>query len=84
MTRQQKLIARFCKQPADFTWEELVRLLRVLGYQEVPGGKTGGSRRRFVHEAAGIISVHKPHPRNVVKRYVMAQVYQQLSDGGLI
>jgi predicted RNA binding protein YcfA (HicA-like mRNA interferase family) len=84
MTRQKKLIARFCRQPADFTWEELVRLLRALGYQEVPTGKTGGSRRRFVHEAAGIISLHKPHPKNVVKQYVMAQVHQQLNEEGLL
>jgi hypothetical protein len=35
MTRQKKLIARFCRQPADFTWEELVRLLRALGYQQL-------------------------------------------------
>ena len=84
MTRQQKLIARFCSQSADFTWEELVRLLRALGYQEVPAGKTGGSRRRFVHETAGIISLHKPHPSNVVKRYVMSRVHRQLNEEGLL
>ena len=46
MSRKDKLIDRFKSQPKDFTWDELVRLLGYLGYDEATGGKTGGSRRR--------------------------------------
>ena len=62
MTRRGKLMARFKAKPKDFTWDELVRLLEGLGYREVAPGKTGGSRRRFVHETAPVITLHKPHP----------------------
>jgi hypothetical protein len=51
MGRRDKLIARFKGRPKDFTWDELVRLLEGFGYREVATGRTGGSRRRFVHAA---------------------------------
>jgi len=84
MSRRDKLIDRFKQQPSDFTWQELHRLLITLGYQEIPRGKTGGSRRGFVHPSAGLVSLHKPHPGNVVKRYVIAQLLRQLREEGLI
>ena len=62
MTRRDKPIARFKRRPRDFTWDELVRLLEGLCYREVETGKTGGSRRRFIHPAEPLIALHKPHP----------------------
>ena len=84
MSRIDKLIARFREQPSDFTWDELVRLLEALDYLQVPPGSTGGSRRRFVHASAPTISLHKPHPGNVVKRYAMAAVMRLLKEEGLV
>lgn len=84
MTRKDKLIARLKARPRDFTWEELVRLLEGLGYREQKGGKTGGSRRRFSHATAPIISLHKPHPDNIVKMYVIDEVTRVLTEEGLI
>ena len=71
MTRRDKLVARFRRRPKDLTWDELVRLLEALGYTETRTGKTGGSRRRFVHPTAPAIALHKPHPGNIVKTYVI-------------
>ena len=84
MGRREKLIARFKSRPRDFTWEELVRLLRMLGYAEAPQGRTGGSRRRFVRPAGPAIALHKPHPGNIVKRYVVHEVLRVLTDEGMI
>lgn len=84
MTRRDKLIARFKSKPKDFGWDELVRLLEGLGYAEAPTGKTGGSRRRFVHESAPVIALHKPHPGNIVKAYVIEDVLRVLTEEGLI
>lgn len=84
MSRRDKLIARLKGRPKDFTWDELVRLLEGLGYAEVRGGKTGGSRRRFVHASAPIITLHKPHPGNVVKMYVVDELLRVLVEEGLI
>jgi len=84
MSRRDKLIARLKGSPKDFTWDELVRLLEGLGYAEVRTGKTGGSRRRFIHSSAPIIALHKPHPGNVVKMYVVDELLRVLSEEGLI
>lgn len=84
MTRKDKLVARLKSRPRDFTWDELARLLASLGYRESKTGKTGGSRRRFIHESAAAISLHKPHPGNIVKIYAVDEVMRVLTDEGLI
>lgn len=84
MSRRDKLVARLRARPKDFTWEELVRLLEGLGYSEAATGRTGGSRRRFVHATAPTIALHKPHPGNIVKAYVIEDVVRLLTEEGLI
>ncbi len=84
MSRKAKLIARFRTQPRDFTWDELVRLLRYLGYEEIAAGKTGGSRRRFEDESGHPIYLHKPHPGNIVKKYVINGLIEELKHEGKI
>ncbi len=84
MARRDKLIRRFRGRPGDFTWEELVRLLEGVGYVESRSGRIGGSRRRFVHPDAPAISLHKPHPGNIVKRYVIDDVLRLLNEERLI
>jgi predicted RNA binding protein YcfA (HicA-like mRNA interferase family) len=84
MTRRDKLVARLKSRPKDFTWDELVKLLEGLGYAEAAKGKTGGSRRRFIHASAPTIALHKPHPGNIVKMYVIDDVLRVLTEGGLI
>lgn len=84
MGRREKLVARLKGRPKDFTWDELVRLLEGLGYVEAATGKTGGSRRRFIHETAPIIALHKPHPGNIVKMYVIDNVLRILIEEDLI
>ncbi len=46
--------------------------------------KTGGSRRRFVHATAPMVNLHKPHPTNVLKMYVIDEVLRMLVEEGLI
>jgi len=84
MSKKEKLIARLRQKPPDFTWRELVRLLHALGYAEVAGGKTGGSRRKFVHASAPTITLHKPHPHNTLKHYQVKQVLALLEKERLI
>lgn len=78
MSQIQKSIDKLKSRPKDFTWEELVRILRHFGYTELKAGKTGGSRRKFTHASGEVISIHKPHPGNIVKRYVLEMVIQKL------
>lgn len=62
----------------------MVRLLEIVGYVEVKAGKTGGSRRRFVHANGRVLTLHKPHPGNIVKRYVMDDVLRLLIEDGAL
>ena len=78
MSRIEKLIERFYSIPKDFTWDELVNVLSYFGYVEIRGGKTGGSRRKFTNEKKTIISLHKPHPGNIIKEYALKQVIDQI------
>ncbi|WPV00054.1 type II toxin-antitoxin system HicA family toxin [Mucilaginibacter sp. cycad4] len=82
MSRHEKLIIRLLSVPKDFTWDELVKVLNSFGYEELKGGKTGGSRRRFVDENKNIITLHKPHPANIVKGYAIKEIIEHLKVKG--
>lgn len=84
MSRQEKLISRLLSIPKDLTWEELSKVLAFYGYEEFTGGKTGGSRRRFVDSNKNIITLHKPHPANIVKQYAIREVISHLKANGHI
>ena len=84
MSRKEKLILRLQQRPKDFTWVELRSLLKFFGYREAKTGRTGGSRRRFVHPSAVTITLHKPHPQNVLKRYAIDQVLDVLRQEDML
>ncbi len=84
MSKREKLIQRFLALPRDFTWQELVTLLEGFGYQQSVGGKSGGSRVKFLHEDRPPIILHKPHSTPVLKRYQMEQIMMVLRGEGLI
>jgi predicted RNA binding protein YcfA (HicA-like mRNA interferase family) len=79
MSKIEKLIEKFKSNPTNFTWFELVKILNHLGYfEKTTKGKTGGSRVKFVNEETDIINLHKPHPSNIVKQYVIKQIIEKL------
>jgi len=80
MGRKDKLLAKLQQRPRDFTWDELAALLNSLGYKQAKPGKTGGSRRRFVHPTAATITLHKPHPGNILKMYIINDILEVLKE----
>ena len=60
------------------------RLLIALRYVLGNKGKTSGPRVIFKGEGLKPIMLHKPHPGNIIKGYVMKQVYDYLKNEGLI
>jgi hypothetical protein len=84
MTKKEKLIKRLQNKPKDFTWDELISLLNKLNFLEVKTGNTGGSRQRFINSDNVIITLHEPHPGNILKRYQLEQIIDILSQEGLI
>lgn len=85
MSKNEKLVLKLLSKPKDFTYSELVKLLKYFGYEEVPRGKTAGSRRAFVHFATqNIIRLHKPHPGTILKGYQVEYVIESLKKEGLL
>lgn len=82
MSKADKLITRLLTLPKDFTWDELTVVLKYFGYSELSTGKTGGSRRKFLDEQKSVISLHKPHPGNIVKKYALEIVITALKEKG--
>ena len=84
MAKQKTPLERLCTKPVptDFTWKELCELMSGFGYA-VKNGE--GSRRKFVHREKGLIlSCHEPHPRPLVKQYLIRQIVEHLRDNGFI
>ncbi|WP_231427646.1 MULTISPECIES: type II toxin-antitoxin system HicA family toxin [Pedobacter] len=82
MSKIEKLVARFLTKPRDLSWDELVIVLKFYGFEEMATGKTGGSRRKFTNKNKDIMSLHKPHPKPIVKSYVIDQVLEYLKEKG--
>ncbi len=83
VSQKDKLLDRLCSLPKDFTVDEMTALLCHCGYKQNNAGKTSGSRITFI-SSTDIIKLHKPHPENVFKRYMLEQVIEKLKDGGHI
>ncbi len=85
MSRKEKIIARFLSRPRDFTYDELVSILKIYGYEEVRTGRTTGSARAFVRGPSGhIIRLHKPHPENVLRLYQIDLIILELKKQNLL
>ena len=84
MSTKDKLRKRFLSMPSDFTFDEMQQLLAGYGYVRGEKGRTSGSRVIFKNRDKRPIMLHKPHPGNIVKRYAMQQVLEELKEAGFI
>lgn len=82
MSSKDKLIKRFRSLPSDFTFDELTRLLTILGYELSNKGKTSGSRIIYKDPTGHPIMIHRPHPGNIIKAYAMRQILEELTKKG--
>lgn len=85
MSEIEKLINKFLSKPKDLTWDELMKILAHFGFDEISKkGKTGGSRVKFINDNSDIINLHKPHPGNIVKPYIIKQIIEKLKSWKII
>ena len=85
MSRHQKLVDKLKQKPKDFTYAEVERLLGGFGYEKSNAGKTSGSAVAFINkDTQQIVRLHKPHPGNVVKAYIVKNLLDHLIDQKLI
>lgn len=69
MGTKEKLIERFFTLPKDFTYDEVKRLFGLFEYTE-------SSKDSYI--------MHKPHPSNIIKGYVMKQLLTYIRENKLI
>jgi predicted RNA binding protein YcfA (HicA-like mRNA interferase family) len=82
VSKKSKLIERMKARPRNFTWDEACSLMKSCGF-EISSGS--GSRRMFRHSITGQrVHIHKPHPENTLKRYVLDELIETLTDAGEI
>ena len=82
MSQHEKLKERFLEVPNDFAYQELKKLLGHLGYVEIQGR---GSRVKFMNATTNHwVNVHKPHPENVIKPYMLKKVIKNLKEKGVV
>lgn len=85
MSKIEKLIQRLAGYPKDFSYEELRRILKYFGYEEVKPEKTSGSPVAFYREETEhIIRLHKPHPKPILKEYQIQFLIEELKNQKLI
>lgn len=83
MGRDEKRKSRLKQIPSDYTYDEAKALLVSLGFEESNKGKTSGSRVNFFRVKDGrSISLHKPHPGNIMKRYAVRELCNYLLLAG--
>ncbi|MFZ1567755.1 MAG: type II toxin-antitoxin system HicA family toxin [Thiolinea sp.] len=82
VTKREKLLEKIRNVDSKWTWNELCALLVKLGYTQEEGA---GSRVKFDNgNALDLINLHRPHPSNEVKAYVIRQVREKLEKGGML
>ena len=85
MSKKEKILERLKQKPKDFTYDEAKRLLENLGFKEYNKGKTSGSRVSFSNdEISAKIELHKPHPKKILKSYVIKNLIEQLKEIGVM
>ncbi len=80
MTKRDRLIEKFLTKPyrKDLTFDELEKLFSILRYTKKEGR---GSRVRFSNRETGdVFIMHKPHPGNILRSYVVKEVYNKLKE----
>ncbi len=78
MSKKEKLLKKFTQLPPrkDLTFTELEALLQQLGFEKREGS---GSRVKFVKDEL-LINLHKPHPEDILKVYIVKQIQAKLKE----
>lgn len=83
MSKKDKRISRLCAipPPKDFSWIELVALMKGAGFREYCDG---GSHYTFEHTNGFSFGMSKTHPSGILKRYQIDSAKEALRTVGII
>ena len=80
MSKKDKLIKRFLEIPPkrDLTFKELETLLLSCGFEKIEGS---GSAVKFYNKDRDLlINLHKPHPSDILKVYLVKQIQSKIKE----
>ncbi|MEA1893303.1 MAG: type II toxin-antitoxin system HicA family toxin [Campylobacterota bacterium] len=80
MSKKDKLLQKFLQTPPkkDLTFKELETILTSCGFEKIEGT---GSAVKFYNEAKDVlINLHKPHPSDILKVYLIKQIQVKLLE----
>lgn len=80
MSKLEKEIEKLKSRQKDFTYDEAKRILNNFGFVEYNKGKTSESRVEFKDNLNRKISLHKPHPSNILKEYQIKLLIKNLEE----
>lgn len=77
MSKFQKTLDKFLERPArnDLTFQDLKTILSGFGFTMQ---EREGSRVAFVKEGEQPILLHKPHPGNEIKTYMVKELQERI------
>lgn len=80
MSKKDKLLKKFLEIPPkkNLTFSELETLLVACGFSKIDGA--GSAVKFFNEEKDLLINLHKPHPSNILKVYIIKQIQIKLKE----
>ena len=78
MSKKDKLLKKFLEIPIkkDLTFSDLETLLVSLEFIKIEG--SGSAVKFYNKEKDLLINLHKPHPNNLLKVYLIKQIQEKL------
>jgi hypothetical protein len=84
MSQIEKLKRSFGDCRATFRYRDFERLITAMGFEQLRAGKTGGSRRKFMHRATkAMIWLDEPHDGEM-RPAMVRRLQEQLESWGLL
>ena len=80
MSKKDKLLTKFLENPPrrDLTFKELTTLLLSLNFEKIEG--SGSAVKFYNKEKDLLINLHKPHPSDILKVYLVKQIQNKLKE----
>ncbi|MGB5920223.1 type II toxin-antitoxin system HicA family toxin [Arcobacter sp. F2176] len=80
MSKKDKLLLKFLEIPPrkDLTFKELNSLLNSLGFEKIEGA--GSAIKFYSKEKDLLLNLHKPHPSDILKVYIIKQIQNKLKE----
>ena len=84
MSKKEKMVKRILSKPKDYTINELDSLMHLCNCLKNNRGGSSGSAIKYIGKGKHELRIHRPHPSNIVPRYVIEAAISFLQEEGEI